>query len=221
MMSNLQQQKEIIDVFQRRYATKKFNPERKISEKDWATIMESARLAPSSFGFEPWKFLLIENPEVRQEIKEMAWGAKKTIDDVSHFIVILARKNMTLENPHIQHMIEDVMGRTFDPESRFCQLFDDFQRNDLQLTTERALFDWASKQTYIAASQMMTAAAFLDIDSCPIEGFNQEKVDDYLAQNGWMDPKKFGVSLMISFGYRDEDIKPKTRQSLEEIYEVI
>lgn len=220
-MSTVQKQKEIINVFHRRYAAKKLNPKKKISKEDWAIIMESARLAPSSFGFEPWKFLLIENPQVRQEIKEMAWGAKKTIDDASHFIVILARKNMTLENPHIQHMIEDVNGRTFNPESRFCQLFHEFQQNDLNLTTERSLFDWASKQTYIAASQMMTTAAFLDIDSCPIEGFNQEKVESYLAQNGWMDPKEFGVSLMISFGYRDEEITPKTRQSLEEIYEVI
>ena len=71
--------KKIIEVFNRRYATKKFDPNRKISEEDWSTIMESARLSPSSFGYEPWKFLLIQNQKIKEDLKKIAWGAVNSL----------------------------------------------------------------------------------------------------------------------------------------------
>lgn len=83
------------------------------------------------------------------------------------------------------------------------------------------MFDWASKQTYIALANMMTTAAYLNIDSCPIEGFNKKAVDQYLAENGYVNPAEFGVSYMVGFGYKDQEIPKKKRQQLRDIYDVI
>jgi nitroreductase len=96
--------------------------------------------------------------------------------------------------------------------------FENFQRDDFKLLeSERALYDWASKQTYIAMANMLTTAAFLGIDSCPIEGFNIEAVEKILEENNIIDTKHFGVSVMASFGYRGKEPYAKTRQSLEEV----
>ncbi|MPN29495.1 putative NAD(P)H nitroreductase [bioreactor metagenome] len=86
------------------------------------------------------------------------------------------------------------------------------------LGDDRALFDWASKQTYIMLANMMTTAALLGVDSCPIEGFDQAAVDQLLADEGLMDPAHFGISVMVSFGYRaKEPAHEKTRQPLADI----
>lgn len=202
-MSTAQERKAIIDVFQRRYATKKFNPTKKISNKDFETILEAGRLSPSSFGYEPWKFLVIENEKMKNDLKDICWGAINSLNGASHFIIILARKNVTIESAHVKHMVEDVMHHEF------------------SITSERSLFDWANKQTYIPLANMMTTAAMLGIDSCPIEGFNREKVDRYLANKEIIDPAEFGTSVMLGLGYRDQQQPVKTRQSMDEIVEVI
>ena len=79
------------------------------------------------------------------------------------------------------------------------------------------MFDWTSKQTYIALANMMTGAAMIGIDSCPIEGFDYPAVNRILADAGVFDPKEWGVSVMVTFGYRAKDIKPKSRKPLDEI----
>ena len=89
------------------------------------------------------------------------------------------------------------------------------------LESERTLFDWSAKQTYIALAQMIITASFLGIDSCPIEGFNKDKVEKYLSDRGLIDLKEWGVSVLVSFGYRNEEIAPKKRRPLTEIFEVI
>ncbi|MEJ6401101.1 NAD(P)H-dependent oxidoreductase [Nicoliella lavandulae] len=212
---------ELINLAHRRYATKKYDPNKHISDKDWNTIMEVARLSPSSMGFEPWQFLLIENKDLKQKMYNDAWGAQNSFNGADKFVVILAKKNMTATSPHVKHMSEDVQGHTFDPNSPFTKKVMDFQQNDFDLNTERALFDWTSKQTYIPLANMMTAAAALDIDSCPIEGFNRDNIEKTLADAGAMDAKEWGVSVMASFGYRDQDITPKKRQPMEAVYRVI
>ena len=204
-----------------RYATKSFDPTKKIAAEDWETIIESARLSPSSFGYEPWKFLLIRNEEIKEGLKEFAGGAVNSLNGASHFVIALARKNVTIKSDYVRHIVEDVLGAEFAVDSPRSQYFDNFQKNSQQLTTDRALYDWASKQTYIAMANMMTTAALLGIDSCPIEGFNKAKVEAYLSEKGLVDLNKFGVSYMLGLGYRNEPITPKKRQSLDEILEVI
>lgn len=212
---------EVVALQHQRYATKKFDPTRRISDEDWAALVEVGRLAPSSLGFEPWKMLLLNNEEMKQDLKSMAWGAVSMLDGASHFVIYLARKGVNYETPYIEKLMQEVRHRSYDPDSAYAHRIKSFQESDAQLNDERSLFDWASKQTYIQMANMMNAATLMGMDSCPIEGFDKAKVEAYLEEKGVLDTSEFGVSVMCAFGYRDEDIKPKVRWSTESIYEVI
>ena len=212
---------EIIALQHQRYATKKFDPTRRISDEDWAALVEVGRLAPSSLGFEPWKMLLLNNEGMKQDLKSMAWGAVSMLDGASHFVIYLARKGVNYETAYIEKLMQEVRHRSYDPESAYAHRIKSFQESDAQLNDERSLFDWASKQTYIQMANMMNAATLMGMDSCPIEGFDKAKVEAYLEEKGVLDISEFGVSVMCAFGYRDEDIKPKVRWNTESIYEVI
>ena len=212
---------EIIELQHQRYATKKFDPTRRISDEDWAALVEVGRLAPSSLGFEPWKMLLLNNEGMKQDLKSMAWGAVSMLDGASHFVIYLARKGVNYETPYIEKLMQEVRHRSYDPDSAYAHRIKSFQESDAQLNDERSLFDWASKQTYIQMANMMNAAVLMGMDSCPIEGYDKAKVEAYLEEKGVLDTSEFGVSVMCAFGYRDEDIKPKIRWNTESIYEVI
>ena len=212
---------EVVALQHQRYATKKFDPARRISDEDWATLVEVGRLAPSSLGFEPWKMLLLNNEEMKQDLKSMAWGAVSMLDGASHFVIYLARKGVNYETPYIERLMQEVRHRSYDPESAYAHRIKSFQESDFKLNDERSLFDWASKQTYIQMANMMNAAVLMGMDSCPIEGFDKDKVEAYLESKGVLDTSEFGVSVMCAFGYRNEEIKPKVRWNTESIYEVI
>ena len=212
---------EVVALQHQRYATKKFDPARRISDEDWAALVEVGRLAPSSLGFEPWKMLLLNNKEMKQDLKSMAWGAVSMLDGASHFVIYLARKGVNYETPYIEKLMQEVRHRSYDPDSAYAHRIKSFQESDAKLNDERSLFDWASKQTYIQMTNMMNAAVLMGMDSCPIEGFDKDKVEAYLEEKGVLDTSEFGVSVMCAFGYTDEDIKPKVRWNTESIYEVI
>ncbi|GAA7411951.1 hypothetical protein ckin10_06450 [Helicobacter pylori] len=124
---------------------------------------------------------------------------------------ILRERALPIDSDYVKKVMHEVKKRDYDTNSRFAQIIKNFQENDIKLTDERSLFDWASKQTYIQMANMMMAAAMLGIDSCPIEGYDQEKVEAYLKEKGYLDTAEFGVSVMASFGYRNQEITPKTR----------
>lgn len=212
---------EILEIHNRRFATKKFDKNKKISEDDWNVLLEVARLSPSSFGLEPWKILLIENEDIKNDIKPLAWGALNSLEGASHFIIILAKKDLTYNSSHIKHIMEDVKNYSYNEDSAFAQRFKFYQEEDAQLNDKRSLFDWSSKQTYILLANMMTTAAMLNIDSCPIEGFNYNGVESYLSNKGLIDLDEYGISVMAGFGYKNQDITDKTRQNLSDIYKVI
>ena len=210
--------KEILEAFNYRYACKKFNKDKKVSDEDFATIIESARLSPSSFGLEPWKFLLLKNEKMKEDFKEFAWGGINSLNGASHIVIVLAKKGVTADSKHMAHMLKDVKKVSGEVEN----IIHDFQKNQFKLLeNERALFDWASKQTYIALGNMMTTAAFLGIDSCAIEGFEKERAEKYLSEKGLLNTDEYGMSYMVSFGYRDEEQPVKIRQQLSEVFEVI
>ena len=214
--------KEILEAFNYRYACKKFNKDKKVSDEDFATIIESARLSPSSFGLEPWKFLLLKNEKIKEDFKEFAWGGINSLNGASHIVIVLARKGVTADSKHMAHMLRDVKKVSEEVENIIKDKFQGFQKDHFKLLeSERALFDWASKQTYIALGNMMTTAAFLGIDSCAIEGFEKERAEKYLSEKGLLNTDEYGMSYMVSFGYRDEEQPVKIRQQLSEVFEII
>ena len=205
-----------LDIFRRRVSTRYYDPARKISAEDFAAILDFGRLSPSSVGSEPWKFLVIQNQELREKIKPVAWGMQSSITEASHLVILLAKKHARYDSPFFSELMN---RRGFTPEQRAAALerYRSFQIHDIAIADdERALFDWASKQSYIALANMLTGAAMLGIDSCPIEGMDYAAVEHILAQAGLLDPAEYGVSVAATFGYRARDIQPKPRRDAAE-----
>ena len=205
-----------LDIFRRRVSTRYYDPARKISAEDFAAILDFGRLSPSSVGSEPWKFLVIQNQGLREKIKPVAWGMQGSITEASHLVILLAKKHARYDTPFFSELME---RRGFTPEQRAAALerYRSFQTHDIAIADdERALFDWASKQSYIALANMLTGAAMLGIDSCPIEGMDYAAVEHILAQAGLLDPAEYGVSVAATFGYRARDIQPKPRRDAAE-----
>jgi len=211
---------QIVEAYNFRHACKVFDKMKKISKEDFTTILETGRLSPSSFGFEPWKFLIVQNRELREKLKQFTWGAQGTLPTASHFVVILARKqkSMKFDSDYITHMMVDVHHLPEESVEQRRGRYKIFQESDFGLLeSERSTFDWAAKQTYIALGNMMTTAAMMGIDSCPIEGFKAVDIEALMAEEFSIDTDEFGVAVMVAFGYRIEEQKLKTRQSIEEI----
>ena len=210
----------IRDLLKRRYACRDYDPNRKISDQDFHLILEAGQLAPSSYGFEPWHFLVIESESLKQALAPIALGAQKALASASHFVIILSRTQVSLryDAPYIDYMMREVQRL---PED-FCefkqQRFETFQKEDFDLlSSERATFDWASKQSYLALAQMMQVAALRDIDSLAMEGFNRQAVTHLLTARGLLDPSEWGVSVMVAFGYGLGSVPQKTRQPLDQL----
>ena len=210
----------IRDLLKRRYACRDYDSNCKISDQDFHLILEAGQLAPSSYGFEPWHFLVIESESLKQALAPIALGAQKALASASHFVIILSRTQVSLryDAPYIDYMMREVQGL---PED-FCELkqqrFETFQKEDFDLlSTERATFDWASKQSYLALAQMMQVAALRGINSLAMEGFNRQAVTDLLTERGLIDPSEWGVSVMVAFGYGLGSVPRKTRQSLDQL----
>jgi len=209
-----------LDAMMFRNACKEFDSTKKINEGDFNAILEMGRVSPSSFGFEPWKFAIIQNEGLREKLKAFSWGAQGQLPTASHFMIILARKKkgMIYSSDYIQHML-DYKQLPEDIKELYGQFYEKFQKEDFKLLeSDRTLFDWATKQTYIALANMMTGAAYMGIDSCPIEGFDADMTEAFLKDELKIDTEEFGAAVMVAFGYRkDEEKREKSRQELETV----
>ncbi len=219
-MSNITET--LLKAWNFRHACKKFDAAAKVSDDDFNIVLEAGRLSPSSFGFEPWQFIVVQNQELRESIKEHSWGAQGQLPTCTHFLVILARKAKTMD-PRGEYISKTIMQDTQDlPEDireMRMNFFANFIENDFAYVgNDRARFEWAARQCYIALGNMLTTAALLGIDSCPIEGFKKQEVEDLLASKGLLDSDVFGVACMVAFGKREKDPeRPKTRRTKEQV----
>lgn len=197
-----------------RHACKTFDETKKISDEDINFIMEVARKSPSSFGMEGWKFLVITNEKLKKELRPYCWNQVQ-ITSCSHLIVILSA-------------IESVKVESGIPRQRFqrrqsgdekINIYMDVYTNHLKntLSSDKNIYSWTTRQTYIAAGNMMTAAAYIGIDSCPIEGFEKENVEKVLA----LDTTQYQLSMLLPFGYRINSQSTQIRESFENIVEFI
>jgi nitroreductase len=222
---NKEQVKEqILEAYRFRHACKEFDATKSISKEDFDFILETGRLSPSSFGFEPWKFLVVQNMDLRTKLLPVTWGAQKQLPTASHYVIILARTkpSMVAESEYIQHMMKDVQKLPPEVVQKKGEVYHRFLESDFDLLqNERVMFEWACRQTYIALGNMMTAAAQIGIDSCPIEGFDKEKVEGILREEGILTDDQFGISCMVAFGYRKNPPRDKTRQPIDQVVEWI
>jgi len=199
-----------------RHACKVFDETKKINEKDMLFILEAGRNSPSSFGQEGWKFLVITNDELKQKIRPHCWNQPQ-ITTCSHLVIILAAiKALKPESgiPATRFQRRDL------PEDKI-KTYIEVYKNHLEKTgildSDETLYAWSSKQCYIAAANMMTAAAVKGIDSCPIEGMDRKKVEEVLR----LDTTKFQVALILPFGYRANPQPKRIRRDLDDICEFI
>ncbi|MDD4881344.1 MAG: NAD(P)H-dependent oxidoreductase [Gallionellaceae bacterium] len=209
----------VLEAFHFRHACKEFDPAQKIPAEAFDMILEAGRLSPSSFGYEPWQFVVIQNPELRGQLLPVTWGAQKQLPTSSHYVAILVRKGgLRYDGEHIRHMLHDIYK--FPPErvEGRNKVYRKFQESDFKLLeSERALFDWGCKQAYIALGNMMTAAALIGIDSCPVEGYDQAEAEAVLAGAGVLDTREWGLAVMVAFGYRVNPQSAKVRQPMADV----
>ena len=213
----------IEEVFNTRYTCKGYDKDKKLSEKDFRTIIEAGRLSPSSMGFEPWLFVHLKNRSVLDDIRPFCWGAQNAIDNASHFILLLARtpEDMHPDSEYLSYIQNDIQHHPQDILEKRREKFRLFYEDDFKLSSsDRAVFDWTCKQCYIVLANMLTAAAILKVDSTPIEGFHQDKVHEVLVQHKVYDPKHFKIACMLALGYKNRDHRPKTRRSFDEVLKV-
>jgi nitroreductase len=197
-----------------RHACKIFDETKKINEEDLTYILEAGRKAPSSFGMEPWKFLVITNQELKEKLKPVCWNQAQ-ITTCSHLVVVLAA--IEAVKPEFGE-VERKFKRREMPQEKL-DMYLGLYANHLKqtLSTDENIYAWTAKQTVFAIENMMMAAAIKGVDSCAIEGFEKEKVEEILA----LDTKKYQLSTIIPFGYRINEQSSQLREPLENVVEYI
>ncbi|MCK5697307.1 MAG: nitroreductase family protein, partial [Gammaproteobacteria bacterium] len=135
MDNSTQQKAQFIKMMQFRHACKVFDDTKKISDDDFLYILESARLSPSSFGFEPWHFLVIQKSVLREKLKALTWGAQGTLPTASHFIVTLVRtgKSMRFDRDYIESIMKNTHNIPEEARSKRKEFYQEFQQNDFKL----------------------------------------------------------------------------------------
>src|SRR5690554_4912573 len=215
----------VLSAFKFRHATKEFDPNMKIPEEEFQFILETGRLSPSSIGIEPWKFVVVQNEELRNKLRQVSWGAQGQLPTASHFVVILSRtiKDVKYNSLYIKKHLTEVKGFPEKVLDKVENRYKEFQEVDQKLLeNERTIFDWSVKQAYIALGNMMTAAAQIGIDSCPIEGFDYDRVHEIFEKEGLLEDGHLDIGVMVAFGYRAHDPeRPKTRKPQNEIVQWI
>ncbi|WP_298121380.1 NAD(P)H-dependent oxidoreductase [Flavobacterium sp.] len=200
-----------------RYATKKFDATKKISAEDFASLKEAIRLSASSYGLQPYKILIVENPEVRAQLQPASWGQSQIVD-ASHLLVFANITNFG--ETEIDATINN-MATTRNIPAEALQGYGDFMKSKLVGLSEDVKNTWTSKQTYLALGNLLNAAAELKIDVTPMEGFEPEKYNEILG----LDKLGLNASLVATIGYRHEEDATqhyaKVRKSNEELFVTI
>ncbi|AXH14922.1 NAD(P)H-dependent oxidoreductase [Malaciobacter mytili LMG 24559] len=205
---------EFLKAMDFRHACKVFDDTKKIPAEELNFILEVGRKSPSSFGMEPWKFVVIQNQEMKEKIRPVCWNQPQ-ITTCSDLVIILAR-------------IEDVKVESGTPLKRFARRPMPQEKKDFYIqlyanhlkdtfSSDENIYSWTARQCYIAIGNMMTAAASIGIDSCPIEGFEKENLEEILQ----LDTTKYQVAMVLPLGYRINEQSEQLRLSFDEVVEFI
>ncbi|MGF1569741.1 MAG: NAD(P)H-dependent oxidoreductase [Nodosilinea sp.] len=178
-----------------RYATKQFDPAQKIPDHVWAILEQSLVLAPSSFGLQPWKFFVVQNPSLRQQLREYAWGQSQ-VTDASHLVILAIQKDISAAS--VDRLIDctaevrQVPAESLADYGNMIKGFLDQPPYPLDMEA------WAARQVYIALGFLMCSAAMLGVDACPLEGFDPAKFNDALG----LPEQGYSAVVLCAVGYR-------------------
>jgi nitroreductase len=207
----------LISALNWRYATKVFDPARKIPSKDLDTLLQSLVLTPSSFGLQPYRFLVVTDPALKARLREASWGQSQ-ITDCSHLVVFLARQQMT--EADVDHYIQRIAKVRGDQPENLAGYRSMIVGTLVTGPRSASVPEWAARQAYIALGQFMAAAALLGLDTCPMEGLDPKKYDEILG----LETTPFRTVVACPVGYRAEADKyaslAKVRFPVEELVEI-
>jgi nitroreductase len=207
---------QLVDDLTWRYATKAFDPEQTIPAQTWQALEEALVLSPSSYGLQPWKFIVITDPALLQQLRPHSWNQSQ-ITDCSHLVVFCSRREIAASD--IDRLIQQtVTARGGSPEQLegYRQMM---QRDLVEGPRSQQIDQWSTNQVYIALGNFMTSAALLGVDTCPIEGFEPPAYDRILG----LDESDYRSAVVCAAGYRAEGDKyaslAKVRFPLGEVIE--
>jgi nitroreductase len=207
--------KQLLGQLNWRYATKQFDPTKKISAADWATIEEALLLTPSSGGVQPWKFIVVTEPAMRAKLRPASYGQAQ-IADASHLVVFAAKDNFS--EADVDAHLQNVARAQGVPVEALAPFRGMLVGGLVQSKDEAARNAWARNQTYIALGNLLTSAALLGIDACPMEGFDRAQYDEILG----LKAKGYSSAVIATVGYRAATDKyaaaPKVRFSKGQIF---
>jgi nitroreductase len=197
-----------------RYATKKFDNTRKVSKEDLEFLKESIRLSSSSYGLQPYKVFIIENPEIRAKLQPASWGQSQIVDASQ---VIVFANQVNVGNTEIDAYFDN-MSKTRNIPLEALQGYMDFMKGGINAKSEEDRNVWTSKQTYLALANLLNAAAELKIDVTPMEGFVASEYNEILGLN----KLNLNASVVATIGYRhaedDTQHYTKVRKSKEDLF---
>ena len=189
-----------------RYATKKFDTTRKVSSEDLETILEAIRMTPTSYGLQAYHFYVVSDPEMLARIQAASYNQPQ-VGTASHLIVMCARTDLLQVKEEYFSLMS---GGNYEMRTKLAG-FEQIVTGTIQNVSP----EWAKKQAYIALGFALAACAELQVDSCPMEGFDLDGVAKALEL-----PSNLSVAVMLPIGYRapDENPRPKVRFSKEKLF---
>lgn len=197
-----------------RHACKIFDENKTIPEEEIRYILEAGRNSPSSFGMEGWKFLVITNDALKEKLRPFCWDQVQ-VTSCSHLVIVLAAiENVKVESGEVKKRF----ARRDMPQENLDAYMDIYAKHlEKTLSSDENVYHWTAKQSYIALGNMMTAAAYIGVDSCPIEGYDKEGVEEVLG----LDTSKWQLSVVVPFGYRINEQPTQQRLAYDEVVEYI
>ena len=199
-----------------RYAVKTFDPAQKITDAELHTILESGRMAPSSLGIEPWKFIVVSDPDIQAKMRTASYDQSK-VSDASH-VVVLARRTDVREN-----IVCELLERTAKAQGKDTSELKeqgDMVTGTIASKSDAELDAWVRAQTYIPLGMMVETAALLGVDTGPMEGFSPDEIDTILG----LKEKNLRATTMLALGRRGADAYaaiPKIRRDFNEVVEFV
>lgn len=206
---------QLLEQLNWRYATKQFDPNRKISASDWTALEEALRLTPSSGGLQPWKFIVITDPAVRAKLSPASYGQPQ-VTDASHLVVFAAKNNFG--EADVDAHLQNVSKTQNVPLEALAPFRGMLVGGIVQSKNETERNAWARNQAFIALGNLLTSASLLGIDACPMEGFDRAQYDEILG----LKAKGYASAVIATLGYRLPTDKyaaaPKVRFPREQVF---
>ena len=207
----------LIENLKWRYATKKFDPRKKVSEQDLKYLKEAVQLSVSSYGLQLYKVLIVRDASIREELREASWGQSQ-VTDASHLFVFCNFSEH--KDEYVDDYINNIVETQNIPFSAVAG-YGEFIKENLSKKTTSEWQSWSKRQTYLSLANLLNACAELKVDACPMEGFDSAAYNEILG----LDKKGLNASVIATVGYRSEQdetqYRKKVRKGIDELFETV